>query len=223
MFNSFVDECLPLRRIRAACDACGVDLAEEEAFLGAGAMGRVFAVTCRSDAQKRAALKIVTRDHEYVLQHEAQRLVAAEALDFVVNVVKSFTILPSNLGAAIVISPVGIPLDRESLLDDGVIHRVVHLLQRLHSAGIVHGDPRLANIIVVNDDLVWIDLAHLMRWQHDSFSIDMEVLCRSLLHIDLEVSLQDSLRAALKSYDRSSARANDIADQVARLLPRESI
>ncbi|KAJ3092098.1 hypothetical protein HK100_007022, partial [Physocladia obscura] len=139
VFSDFIKEGLvhwiPL--LSSACDSFGVQTFDHNAFLGAGAAGRVFRVQLENGNE--AALKIVSKNIPW-LQAEAMALERARNTGVVATVVKSFTQISNGSGAAILISPVGKSILRSSLTEDSLF-QIVHSLFILHSAGFQHGDP----------------------------------------------------------------------------------
>ncbi|KAJ3094876.1 hypothetical protein HDU96_001427 [Phlyctochytrium bullatum] len=141
--------------IWSACSALNVELVPEDAFLGAGLTARVFRVRRHGDPT-HGALKIVRLEYTSSLQMEKRRLESCEHTGLTVKVVpSSFVILDS--GAAMLISPVGRPLDPHTftLLD---IRKMFNCLFALHEAGTVHRDARWPNIIEHEGRYLWIDL-----------------------------------------------------------------
>ncbi|KAJ3120191.1 hypothetical protein HK100_012906 [Physocladia obscura] len=102
----------------------------------------------------KAALKIVSKNISW-LQIEAIALERTHHTGVVATVVKSFVEICDG-GATILISPVGKRIMRSDLTED-CLFKIVWSLFILHLAGFHHGDPRLPNIILSGEKLLWID------------------------------------------------------------------
>jgi hypothetical protein len=147
-----------------------VDNIAVAAFLGEGAFGRVFRVLsanvgARPRLKDLLALKVVDTSVKHEpLQLEFDRLRThhdtCSNCTLLVRPVSTLSV--SGSLAAYAMAPVGSALTRDVLRKPGGpgVDDVVRALQNLHvhAGGIVHGDPRLANLILVGQDLMWIDL-----------------------------------------------------------------
>ncbi|ORY42648.1 hypothetical protein BCR33DRAFT_301554 [Rhizoclosmatium globosum] len=109
-----------------------VDLVNENAFLGTGATGRVFKV-CRTTNGKTNyyALKIVLKPNNLSLISECRMLKAAEKTGVVVSVVGEFKQFGNGTGGGLLISPVGVPVNRAKLTQS-LLHgeRTDHVVSR---------------------------------------------------------------------------------------------
>lgn len=133
------------------------------AFLGAGAVGRVFAVKDRFGFQR--ALKVVLYNDQRVavaLHHERTALHTAATLGAPVVApleASGVHMEEADFGnyAGYVLSKVGSPADVPATLPQQ--RRAFTALAKLHARGIVHGDARLANLLTLpeGDGLAWVD------------------------------------------------------------------
>jgi hypothetical protein len=207
---------LGLRPANAAVgDAC-------TAFLGAGATGRVFAVlrsTPAAEGGVRMALKVVPAgagadDPSEALcnlgtEFEALVNAASRGAPVVAPVPGSLVLVPP-LGGGFLLSRCGAAFDAGS---KSATMAAFASLAALHSRGIVHGDARLANLILVDEQPAWIDLAagiltgpvlatHLPIYSR----LDAETLTTSVLRLsrrcgDQAPQLPPPVSAALAAYD----------------------
>jgi tRNA A-37 threonylcarbamoyl transferase component Bud32 len=106
-----------------------------------------------------------------------------------------------------VMSPVGTESCSRNLLIERRIQLkdIFHRLYSLHKHSpvpIIHGDPRLANLIISNDGLVWIDIMESRFEQSISyyFKDDMAKLVDS---IEPGLSKSDNVQVLLSAYGRS--------------------
>ncbi|KAJ3288486.1 hypothetical protein HDU79_004798 [Rhizoclosmatium sp. JEL0117] len=187
-----------------ACTYYNVQLVESDAFLGSGAVGRVFKVYRTGTNGRRIyfALKVVlqTRHHGLsLLNMECGLLKQAHHTNVVVSVAGDFKRFEGS-GAALLISPVGKPICRSELSLE-LLEKIGLVLYAIHEKGFQHGDPRLENLIVRNDDggLLWIDLMESLwgdyRWT--------EMLSKSLLN---KLELSDSIKRLIAIYGVQQSR-----------------
>jgi len=207
---------LGLRPAHAALGEAGT------AFLGAGATGRVFAVvrsTPASEGATRMALKVVpagagASDPSEALcnlgaEFEALVDAAARGAPVVAPMPGSLVLVPP-LGGGFLLSRCGAAFDAGS---KSACMAAFTSLAALHSRGIVHGDARLANLVLVDEQPAWIDLAagiltgpvlatHLPMYSR----LDAETLTTSVLRLphrsgDQAPQLPPPVAAALAAYD----------------------
>ena len=207
---------LRLRPVNAALGEAGT------AFLGAGATGRVFAVvrsTPAAEGAARMALKVVPAgagagDPSEVLcnlgaEFEALVDAAARGAPVVAPVPGSLVLVPP-LGGGFLLARCGAAFDAGSL---SACTAAFASLAALHGRGVVHGDARLANLVLVDQKPAWIDLnggiltgpalaSHLPIYSH----LDAETLAASVLRLPRGSSAQapqlpPPVSAALAAYD----------------------
>ena len=147
----------PLAKV--LCEACqhynlrvGTD-----SFLGAGAFGYVFRAHRETDG-KEIALKITvnqgTSGAVERLESEKEKMIVAKEKcpEHVVGVEEDgFKVFTD--GAVLLLSSVGEHYSKLAPQD------IVNSLDVLHSNGILHGDPRLENVVCVDGKAHWIDFA----------------------------------------------------------------
>ena len=159
-----------IRLLRSACNVFNVKLVDNDAFLGAGATGRVFKVL-RTD-NSMVALKIITKDLP-LLMIESNKMRAAQETGVVATVLEGYNLLDDGNGAGMLISPVGVSISRENLTEP-IVTSIVRNLFILHRSGLQHGDPRLPNLIwSPKEGILWIDLmysmfGHELGWERDA-------------------------------------------------------
>jgi tRNA A-37 threonylcarbamoyl transferase component Bud32 len=198
LFLEFIIEALNpwIRLLRSACDVFNVKLLDTDAFLGAGANGRVFKV--RREDNTIVALKIITRDLGLQMV-ESQKMRDAAGTGVVATVMEEYKFLDDGHGAGMLISPIGEPISRESLTESTVLN-IVRNLFILHCSGIQHGDPRLPNLIQVDGQILWIDLMYSMfdrelRWENDA-----TILSRSILGLSENKCLSREISSLISQY-----------------------
>lgn len=127
-----------------------------DAFLGAGATGRVFAVTVGPDRQLMA-LKVAVGVEHSVLEDEHSKLAAARALGApVVSVVPSSLCMRKEGGGYLMreVCSKFVPTSATR------IRQAFAALADLHCKGVFHGDARTANLLVDGASLKWADFMH---------------------------------------------------------------
>lgn len=117
----------------------------------------------------------------------------------------------------LLLAEVGRPITRSECKDSTtVLTAVFKAMRDLHALGIVHGDARLANIVVCgrSDDsgavqardisVKWIDL----RWSRGSAKTDWLCLLHSVLAIKRDEDLPAAVTAVMSAYLDDSTDAN---------------
>jgi hypothetical protein len=84
--------------------------------------------------------------------------------------------------AAILLSPVGKPLSLSLKTDD--VEILSNLFWGLHRKKVVHGHPRVPNVIIVGGKYLWIDQFELTESSPSRRSWDAVLFTRSILQID---------------------------------------
>lgn len=162
------DEPIWLQTLRGALTHFKTKLVDIDAFLGHGAIGRVFHVQAL-DASFSAAIKVVASYHMPLLQHEILSLSQmrsdikhSAALEEIVaeprhDHLYTFTVAHHVIGGAALFGPVGATIYHHSIYENitaNLLEEVFSLLVKLHRCGYTHGDPRLHNIIRLPTDPV---------------------------------------------------------------------
>lgn len=187
-------------------------MVEGDAFLGRGAFGYVFKVT-RPGGQEVLALKI-SCDEELAghLYDEEMVLSKAEKTGLTVRPVGEVCELDvEGIGAALLLSPVGIPLSHPTT--QGEVQQLFELLWQLHNKDLPHGDPRVPNVIVNEGKLLWIDLFYVyvplepIKATTKLKVRDMKILTRSVLRFNHGAALGPILEqlinnSTLENVDR---------------------
>jgi hypothetical protein len=181
----------------------------DEPFLGRGADGFVFRVK-KADGRE-VALKVCLKS----------------ALDEFAILVNAYAMIPD-----LVIKPIDEAIECE--LDDGVVccgylmdeigsevdlrkrSSLIELLSELHQRGFVHGDPRVPNILVVDNKFKFIDfrtLGHGVRFTPIAKEYDLKILVASAyLNANVKqcqkVFSIPSVAERLKSYGQNSTAEN---------------
>jgi tRNA A-37 threonylcarbamoyl transferase component Bud32 len=203
----------------AVCLQLGVKPVEGEAFLGFGSYGRVFRVVKKksssSSRSPQLALKIVC-GVSMPLLYEAQHLRMAKSLaeDIVIGV--EGEVVEVTDGAGLLLSCVGRPV----LPDKKYVDKVVSALVELHRRKIVHGDPRLPNIVAVGQGLQWIDFreARFDSSIGSAFVNDMRILAASFVQLDAK-NLIGELNSAVLAYDPNNSGSVDAKNNLVNHFP----
>jgi hypothetical protein len=146
------------------------NVTESGAFLGAGGFGRVIRVRREKKEEDGTsknifALKVSLSKYDTELEVEHGRLQIHAKECSCDLLVRPESLLYTARGlCGYLMSPVGQPFVRRQSLTAEMLKRAVHALYRLHTHNppIIHGDARLANLIIRSDtdDLTWVDLSH---------------------------------------------------------------
>jgi hypothetical protein len=141
--------------------------------LGRGRFGLVCEAVCNS---KSYALKIVGSDPEEV-RDEFVRLVDcySKCPDLVVApTLNSFTVIGEE-GSYYTMDEIG-------TMENPSARKVFLLLFQLHDRGIIHGDPRIANVITLSDStLRWIDFRSKFTGCYEDLKILVESVSESAI------------------------------------------
>ncbi|UIZ26921.1 hypothetical protein KXD40_002170 [Peronospora effusa] len=192
-----------------ACEALHVNVVEGDAFLGRGAYGRVFKVTGQDG--KIFALKIVTDVRR--LRRERQALLMAERTGLTIKPIGE--VIETMESGALLLCPVGKPLPRPTTREK--VRSLFYMLWQLHANNLAHGDPRVPNVILIEEKTLWIDLVEAEIATPFSKRRDAEILTRSILRLPYENSLSLALVQSLTSYFQCATQENlyHLAEEVA--------
>ena len=99
----------------------------------------------------------------------------------------------------------------KDVINEELSFRIGEEISKLHDAGIIHGDITSSNIMLQDDDLVFIDFG-LGRYStlDEDKAVDLLVLKKSLQSIDYNLAL-NYFDSVLKGYGNDSV-VNKIAD-----------
>ncbi|KAJ3003050.1 UNVERIFIED_CONTAM: hypothetical protein HDU68_005893 [Siphonaria sp. JEL0065] len=218
--KKFVDFVLASMRpwsdvILAACEHFQVNLVDSNAFLGAGATGRVFKVKRIVEGKETfCALKIVLNTNELnisTLSAECSSLKAASATGVVVSVVGDFRVFEGGIGAGLLMSPVGDSIARENLSSD-LLNRIAKAMFDLHVKGVQHGDPRIQNLIQDKRlQILWIDFMRSLVGVEYRWKLDALALSRSILNLYPNDELPAAIGALIRDYELNQNEAAYLA------------
>ncbi|KUF89292.1 hypothetical protein AM588_10008262 [Phytophthora nicotianae] len=203
LFRNFItDNVSPwVSLLTLACSCLGVDVVEGDAFLGRGAHGRVFKVIRREG--EVFALKLVEKCSVGHLYQEKKALTRAQRTGLTTSLVGE-VITPE--GAALLLSPVGEPLPRPRTQQE--VRSLFELLWQLHANNLVHGDPRVPNVILHGGKRLWIDLVEVMEASSTLKRVDAEILTRSTLNVSRTIVLDPALVQLIDKYGERATREN---------------
>ena len=145
----------------ALCEAMDVTIldlsaSENSAFLGAGANGRVFKLSSGEVIKIVVGKKSDKVEREYLLMLQYQKREDIQELIFPVveNSYRSGTTTGVDY-AGYILAQEGKPISFPISID--VMAALAKALYGLHSHGVVHGDPRIENALILNEAVKWID------------------------------------------------------------------
>jgi tRNA A-37 threonylcarbamoyl transferase component Bud32 len=90
------------------------------------------------------------------------------------------------------------------------------LLWQLHVKGLVHGDPRVPNVILDGETPLWIDLVEVRNATPALRALDAEILTRSILHVSQKKPLNEELKQLIQEYGQSAAQ-KDLSKLIRRV------
>lgn len=198
-FFSRVEEPPLLQLLRRLLTRLKVTLCpiERRSYLGSGAYGHVFAV---KRATHQQALKVVvTTDGTHIVREYNSLMTAAASGAPVIPPVSGSCIL-EEAGGGYLLQRVGTPIKRLShkrCLD------AFQSLATLHKYGIVHGDARLPNLLLVDGTPMWIDLLQstvLLMTAPEAAINDAGILACSILRVKSPTELPEDIRVVLSTY-----------------------
>jgi hypothetical protein len=177
--------------LESACFSQGVVLADENAFLGSGAHGRVFSVYKTGNPHLRMALKIVLLSsyaEECRFNNEFNLLDCYSSSNLFVQVVQNSFNITKGMGSYLM-SNVGCRIDKSNSAHQ---KGILAALQLLHEHGHYHGDARGPNIVLLCDNrFAWIDPAQKYTDKNTCQQEDLMSLLHSLFGGDVSNRAQD--------------------------------
>jgi hypothetical protein len=189
--------------VEEACKEWDLEIVRDtagSAWLGNGAYGRVFRVR-KTGSIKDLALKVVAKDNTKSLSDEKALLRdAAKKCDAVMPIEMNGP--NKDLDWAMLMSHVGTPVKPAQY------EEVIRLLVQLHQKGILHGDPRRANVVAYNGRLYWIDFMDVKMFSQLPPGVSMVEDMRRLVDSFVDVQYTD-LMSAVYRYDVTDAASTD--------------
>jgi tRNA A-37 threonylcarbamoyl transferase component Bud32 len=155
-----------LRLLEVMCQKLQVTV---RSFLGAGAFGRCFMVERNNECKhKKYALKIVLTLNdpsgfkERLVHGEFEKLCALREMPYIINVdensLRTFIDDGVVIGVGYLMEQVGVSLTLEQMKQRQIVSKLLKSLEKLHKSGYCHGDSRVANALLFNNEVVWVDL-----------------------------------------------------------------
>ena len=206
------------RTLDACCVEMKVEVVEGGSFLGRGGSGVVFKVKTGRDFQ---ALKIVvnTADKPNVVQELEREFQASKntTLGGLVIPGVSFFALPDQTSAGLLLAEAAIETANRST--SNIVDVIFHKLFEMHSRGVTHGDPRLANFVrCARSGWKWIDLRESRTTLLSSdFALDVKLLIENVIYPKTLSSLED-IDIAIRRYSHSPT--SDFMKAIVDKLPR---
>jgi tRNA A-37 threonylcarbamoyl transferase component Bud32 len=178
-----------------ACLHFNVEVVKGDSFLGQGAFGRVFKVRQQDD--EVFALKIVEKRNVRRLHLEHGAMTFATETGVTASVVGD--VMETTASAAFLVKPVGKPLPYPKTEKE--VYALYDLLWQLHNKGIIHGDPRVPNVIVHEQTLLWIDLVDVFQPTTSILrQLDAETLTLSVLRVSQGFELDSAIVELIDNY-----------------------
>jgi hypothetical protein len=179
-------------------------------FLGEGAMGRVFRAQKENlpVAVKVVAMELIpTRERVKIrsqIEREYLKLTSLQGKNLPIVEVKS-ELVQSDQFCAFALGPVGVRTVGFDDLSAGGVHKACAALRALHKSQILHGDPRLSNLLVLaSKTFIWVDLAETNVFSIWAARQDLLIFARSCLRACVpESGLSDNLCAMIEAHDGS--------------------
>ena len=179
-------------------------------YLGSGAHGHVFRVSGHDEAPRALKVALPTPTEHYHIEAEYQHLLAAyrRGAPVVSPVVDSLRVSACG-GGGYLMEAVG---DRFEVTSQTRCAAAFGALAFLHASGVLHGDPRVPNLLLFRGKLLWIDLrGSTVGASSDNFPsvlaarVDAQVLAKSILAIPLSADLPGAVATALDTYEPAVA------------------
>ncbi|GMF21258.1 unnamed protein product [Phytophthora lilii] len=82
------------------------------------------------------------------------------------------------------------------------------MLWQLHQNGLVHGDPRVPNVVLHEEKPLWINLVGFMSASPILISIDAEILTRSIRRESATDTLDPALDQLIRNYGKRTTSEN---------------
>jgi hypothetical protein len=142
-------------------DLCAELKVNPTGYLGSGAFGRCFAV--EDEQQVKCALKIVLDKPSInsLVDSEFSKIRELRGNNHVINVkedsLRSAYLGNDLLGMGYLMEQIGTPLKPLSCSSDGLLEKLFISLNTIHENGYFHGDARIYNAVLVDDEVMWVD------------------------------------------------------------------
>jgi tRNA A-37 threonylcarbamoyl transferase component Bud32 len=217
LFENFVCKNVSpwVSHLTKACLHFNVKVVEGNSFLGRGAFGRVFKVIRPN--KEVFALKIVESFHVKRLHQEHNAMTNAAHTHLTAIVEENVMDTPEC--AAFLLKPVGKPLSYPKTREE--VCTLFELLWQIHNKGVIHGDPRVPNVIVHKKKLLWIDLVDVFESTTSSLRrLDAKILTLSVLRVSLNFELDSKVLNLINNYGNIASGENicHLADAVYEIL-----
>ena len=212
--------CTWAKHLNDACVYHKVQVVEGEGFVGAGADGRVFLVI--DSENNKCALKISPR-----MEFSSQRLFTMKSIPF--NKVSRYVVPITDIHetksyVSYIMPQIGNKLELPIKLEE--LKYLFESLKALHINGIVHGDPRLPNIVEVEGNLKWIDFSRSMYYDKDERSgnffndikRDLEIFLKSVLNMPQNSNLGEDWKSVISEYDPITKSDASITDDLSEMI-----
>jgi tRNA A-37 threonylcarbamoyl transferase component Bud32 len=218
LFEKFISENVSpwVSYLTNACNRLKVNVVVGDSYLGCGAFGRVFKV---DKGGQTFALKVVEETSASRLEREREAMQCVMSTGLTASIVEAS--IEATGCAALLLSPVGAPLPYPKKEEE--VQRLFQHLWMLHDRNVIHGDPRVPNVILHEGKLLWIDLVGVRKTCASMVRDDVTLLTKSILRIrgqdKLEITLQDLITKYVENQTKENIKS--LAEEVSKHLPKE--
>ena len=181
-------------------------------YLGSGAHGHVFRVGGEADDAAQLALKVAlpipAGDEYYLINAEYTHMLAASKRGAPVVAPVEGSLRVTAQGGGYLMQAVG---DRCDVSSQARCSAAFGALAALHACNVLHGDPRVPNLLIVQGKLLWIDLRGSAVGTTGSglcvhsARVDAGFLAKSILALSPSVDVPATVATALDAYDPAVA------------------
>ena len=179
-------------------------------YLGSGAHGHVFRVGSEAEPMALKVALLPLAGDLYLVEAEFEHMLAAWRRDAPVVPPVEGSLRVSRLGGGYLMRNVGRRFEVTSATRCSTAFCALALL---HRRGVIHGDPRIPNLLLVGTDALWVDLrgsavvGAVGAPSVHSARADAAGLARSILTLDARAALPVATEAALARYDPAVAES----------------
>lgn len=176
-------------------------------FLGAGGYGRVFHVTSNGVQSAMKIALTLTAETESLIVGEYEKLTQLQDVPNVarirLNSLVQCDVNGTPIGLRYLLGTVGRQVTKADCGQQIFCERLFLSLQAIHARGFSHGDPRIDNAIIFQDELFWVDMVGFNSTVSSSYHkvADLKILIESVF----DESNHTRYSGLLNEYGRSDS------------------